>query len=466
MALVLNWSKEQMNNRPKHLWSHGRFSRINLGIFILVFVAIGVYLLLRTWAATSPANGLLGTDPNFFPITVWLQTPESNAVNYKNIGVNTFSGLYNGPSTSSLSALQSAGEGVLLGQQSSALSASFTSYRPVMKGWLQQDEPDNAQPDGNGGYGPCVSPSVIVSQYNAFRAADSTRPVILNLGQGVANINYIGRGSACAGRTDMYPQYAQGADILSFDVYPLNDGYPLTYVADGVDNLLNWGGGKPVWAFIEASPQDSGNPTPTAAQLKNEVWLALTHGASGIQYFCHIFTPSFIEAGCLSISSVKTAMQSVDTEIASLAPVLNSPTVVNGVTASSSSRLDKIVKRYNGDTYVFAASPTSSTNNATFTVTGAGSGTVTVIDESRTLSMTNGGFQDTFSNYGVHLYKISGTTSSPKPGDINGDGRVDITDLSILLANWNSTTNPASDLNADGVVNVFDLSIILSKFGS
>lgn len=53
----------------------------------------------------------------------------------------------------------------------------------------------------------------------------------------------------------------------------------------------------------------------------------------------------------------------------------------------------------------------------------------------------------------------------PKTGDLNSDGRVDIADLSILLANWN-TTNATSDINKDGTVNIFDLSILLSKFGS
>lgn len=60
-------------------------------------------------------------------------------------------------------------------------------------------------------------------------------------------------------------------------------------------------------------------------------------------------------------------------------------------------------------------------------------------------------------------FTVTGGTA--KTGDLNGDGRVDVTDLSILLANWN-TTNANSDINKDGTVNIFDLSILLSKFGS
>lgn len=60
---------------------------------------------------------------------------------------------------------------------------------------------------------------------------------------------------------------------------------------------------------------------------------------------------------------------------------------------------------------------------------------------------------------------LTTSTASQKPGDINGDGQIDITDLSILLSNW-GTANAASDLNKNGLVDIFDLSILLSNFGS
>jgi hypothetical protein len=49
-------------------------------------------------------------------------------------------------------------------------------------------------------------------------------------------------------------------------------------------------------------------------------------------------------------------------------------------------------------------------------------------------------------------------------GDINGDGVVNIFDLSIMLSKW-GTADAASDLNHDGIVNVFDLSALLSHWG-
>jgi hypothetical protein len=55
--------------------------------------------------------------------------------------------------------------------------------------------------------------------------------------------------------------------------------------------------------------------------------------------------------------------------------------------------------------------------------------------------------------------------STPTPiGDINGDGRIDGTDLLILLQNY-LTNNTQADLNHDGIVNMIDASILVNNFG-
>jgi hypothetical protein len=71
--------------------------------------------------------------------------------------------------------------------------------------------------------------------------------------------------------------------------------------------------------------------------------------------------------------------------------------------------------------------------------------------------------QGSIVDIGADEYSSGG--SSPKTSDLNGDGQVNITDLSILLTNYNSS-NAAADLNNDGSVNIFDLSILLTSYGS
>jgi hypothetical protein len=58
------------------------------------------------------------------------------------------------------------------------------------------------------------------------------------------------------------------------------------------------------------------------------------------------------------------------------------------------------------------------------------------------------------------------TKASTPPADINNDGKVDLTDLSILLTNYNKTaTFSTGDLDGNGIVNILDLSVLLSNYG-
>jgi chitodextrinase len=59
------------------------------------------------------------------------------------------------------------------------------------------------------------------------------------------------------------------------------------------------------------------------------------------------------------------------------------------------------------------------------------------------------------------------TVTNPPPallGDLNGDHKVNIYDLSILLSHWGKPG--AGDFNNNGKVDIFDLSVLLSKYGS
>ena len=96
---------------------------------------------------------------------------------------------------------------------------------------------------------------------------------------------------------------------------------------------------------------------------------------------------------------------SVNAQIKSLAPVLNSPFVTSGHSASSS--IEHMVKWDGSNFYVFAAA--RSGGNATFSMPCVGNATATVLGENRTVAMTNGSFTDSFADgNAVHIYRIDG----------------------------------------------------------
>ena len=79
-------------------------------------------------------------------------------------------------------------------------------------------------------------------------------------------------------------------------------------------------------------------------------------------------------------------------------------------------------------------------------------------------------------SYYVQAYDPFGNIASPTvsqaittyfPADINGDGHVNLIDLSILASKWGSTTNLGrADINGDGTVNLIDLSILASEYNA
>lgn len=341
------------------------------------------------------------SDPTFFPISVWLQSP-SSAPQYAAIGINQYIGLYQGPTQSDLTTLSQDNMPAYCDQNSVGLA---NLSNKIIAGWTQQDEPDNAQPV-DGGYGPCVAPATIQSLYQTMKKNDPSRPVFLNLGQGVANDAWIGRGS-CSGQTQDYPEYCKGADVVSFDIYPINSGLDITLVATGVDRLgqyVNWK--KPVWNWIECTRIDQANPKPTPEQVKAEVWMSIVHGSMGIGYFVHQFTPTFDEHALLDDATMKPAVAAIDQQIHDLAPALNTPPITNAVTVQSSSKVDVLVKRQGGKLYVFAVSMTATPTTATFTLTHDAMTSANVLGETRQIAISQNAFQDAFGAYAVHLYEL------------------------------------------------------------
>ena len=356
-----------------------------------------------------------------FPIAVWLQSP-ANATRYKAAGINLYIGLWKGPTEAQLEALKMAGMPVICAQNQVGLQHKDD---PVIVGWMHGDEPDNAQSLGPGkGYGPPILPATIQRDYQQLKAKDRSRPVVLNLGQGVAWDGWRGRGVRTNHPED-YPEYAKGSDIVSFDIYPACHRSPevagnLWYVARGVKRLRDWTDHKkPVWCCIECTHISNPEARATPHQVRAEVWMALVHGAQGIIYFSHQFEPKFIEAGLLADRQMLAAVTRLNQQIHRLAPVLCRPTVVDVVTVESSNDevpLATLVKQKGEFLYVFAVAMRDGETRATLRLDGAApTAEVEVLGEGRNLRAVDGVFADTFHAWDVHLYKIPWSGLSERP---------------------------------------------------
>jgi len=361
--------------------------------------------------------------PSFFPIGVWLQLP-SHAMELSKIGVNVYVGNNAGTDplmASDLATLKSLGMYAIIGQDSVGLANIDDAT--IVGWWMTPDEPDNAQSNGMGGYGPPVAPATLVTQYQAYVKADPTRPVWLGLGQGVAYDNYEGRGS----NPPPESQYVPASDIVSFDIYPYNNCGGDTNAqatcgqfwlnAFGIDRLHMWSNrGQAVWSDFETTVIAASTTTgPTPMQTRSEVWLGLIHGANGILYFIDSWNPSFREDAIFETPAMVTAVTALDQEIAMLAPVLNSATIPNLVSVSSSNAaapIDTMVKASGTKLYVMSAISRTGTTMGSFTIAGmTGSAAATVLGENRTVNITKGAFTDAFAQNDVHVYVIDLSTA-------------------------------------------------------
>lgn len=372
-------------------------------------------------ATVSPyARWELGppTDAGFFPIGVWLQDPR-HAERYRELGVNTYVGLWQGPTEEQLAALAAAGMKVVCGFNEVGRAHLDD---PTIVAWMLPDEPDNreAKPAA-GDKGDKAekkvrnTPAEIQAIAERLRERDPRRPVWLNLGQGVANDDFKGRGA----RLVDYPEYAAASDILSFDVYPVanlkrSDGADLLwYLAKGLGRLREWGGPEKVlWNFIECTSIHDPALKATPEQVRSEVWISIVHGSRGIVWFVHQFVPELDTTALFKDAPMVAMVKRVNAELASYAAVLNGPDQpgVEVTSAPADVPVALLAKRHGEDVWVFAVGMRNAPTEATFRWRGsaqaASAAAVEVLGEERRLPLADGSWRDRFAPWAVHVYKL------------------------------------------------------------
>ncbi len=421
---------------------------------------------------------------DYFPVGVWLQSP-GDAWSWKNAGVNFYAGLWKGPTANQLSMLQSANMQVVCNQNETALvwqNQQTNDGKPLIIGYMQEDEPDNCQPVAGGGYGPPTPPEDIQQHYALITDTEPTRPVFLNLSQGIGwdSQTWTGQGGYIDPETD-YPAYIAGSDIASFDIYPMDCAHAQTCgdpwrPALGVQRLGQYSPPNHIiWNFIETGDISANGSQATVEQIRAQIWMSIINGSRGIIYFIHGKT-SYSDFDSRALlreeNSEKLAgITALNNEITQLAPVINSNENTLDVQiedVSGLTEVDFMVRQYQQKTYIFSAGMRDSSTVKKFSLSSKFCGTVEVLNQSRQIQINDGIFTDTFNGFDVNIYKID---SSLIPGDINKDGIVSFLDFFLLSQAWltsrgNADFNSNCDLNspADSVINQNDLKVILTNW--
>jgi hypothetical protein len=343
----------------------------------------------------------------FLPIMQWLQS-SSRIAYQKELGINTFVG--NGGGNSSAEYLaECEAQGVWCVMDPADMSVSND---PALFGWIFGDEPDL---DSN-----AVEPSEIEAQYEEIKQADPKHPTLLTLTSGF--FSEMDPPDWMNGDRSRYSEYAGASDAVGFDLYPVYGWCRpdwLYYVGASQEELVSqYAPDRATYQWIECvrtssqwcdlderAPDDG----PTPAEVRNEVWQAIVHGAKAIGYFTHSWECPAYTQFCLSTEQ-EAELERTNAELTALTiPILSAPyeqTVT--VTSSSTARIDWATRRVASQVTLIAVNVETSAVDVSFEVPGLISGApISVHDEDRALSPVGESFTDSFEPLAVHIYDIA-----------------------------------------------------------
>ena len=459
---------------------------------------------------------------------VWLQSP-SKAGLYQAVGVNQFVGLWDGtveadPKDGPILPLlrqynmpfSATGESALAGPD-----AARHLSDPIIDAGCRWTSRTMRSRSG-GRLRRLHSPSAIISN-TSLKAADPKRPVYLGLGQGTGYNSgscYYGRGwnvLFCGARISTITRCTFRAATSS----------PATFIRRMTRTRSGGSAGQRTVCAIGAIIQETGPSGYRVGELRQKPFRHADPGggrSGGLDDdYSRRARPSVFRPPVCARSEedsilhpehadVKAAVARTNIQVAALARVLNTPSVGNGVSVTSSSAhaaINVLLKRYGGCTFLLAindglpqnqtpsANPIEETSlfcrgsspctdsiakaGGALSMSPAGATTATFalrdfpahataieLREKRQIPVSNGVFSGDFAtSYAWHLYQI---LFDPNPraallGDVNGDGKVDASDVLIVKAAMGSVAgqpgyDPRADVIRDGTVDSADLAIV------
>lgn len=323
--------------------------------------------------ATTGNGALLLNGQPTFPKIVWDQCSDGVAGNLA-VGIDLFMG--NGCGSSMQLATWLSGTAYVVGdaqEEPSARAGAIGTFLP--------DEWDTHLP-------------------NDFSAADAARAIPPSPGSGprfltLTNHFYRHAAPLPQGR-GMYPGLAATADVLGFDLYPLQNWCRFDSFGDVFDSQLDLvalARGKPTFQWIEARRMDcSGEQLdPTPATLRAESWLSIAGGAHGIGYFPNNWS-----------ADVGAEIARVNHEISTLVPALVEPAIAASATLDSPVRVG--ARDHNGAVYVIAVNASRAPATATLTIPALVDRTLITLDGQHKAEAKGGAFTATFAPLESRVY--------------------------------------------------------------
>ncbi len=321
---------------------------------------------------TSNSVILLNGQPSF-PKLVWAQCPDAVAANLA-VGIDLFMG--NGCGTGADLAKWVSGRAFVLADAQAPAAA-----RAGTVGTHLPDEWDTHLPGD-------------------LTTADALRLVPEIPGSGPRFLtltnHFYSRANPLPQGKGMYPALAASADVLGFDLYPLQNWCRFDSFGDVFDSQLDLvalGRGRPTFQWIEARRMDcmGDQLDPTPETVRAEAWLSIAGGAHAIGYFPNNWS---VEVGA--------EIARTNHEIQGLVPALVEPAIAASVSLGSYVKAG--AREHNGAVYVIAVNASRSAATASINVPALGDRVLRSLDGQHTVTANGGSFTDSFGPLEVRVY--------------------------------------------------------------
>jgi hypothetical protein len=254
----------------------------------------------------------------FFPLIVWQECPDRWPSDLRS-GINLFAG---NPCTGLANLLTAVAGRALVAGSSDDIAGTVG---PGLLGWFYADEAD---------------------------ARGLTGPGLIPLGAGLRFLtltsHFFSRAAPLPNGRAMYPGLVEKADVVGFDLYPLQElcrPELLPWVYDAQRALRQVAPGRATFQWIEVRELKCPQPAAavTAATIRVESWLAIAGGATGLAYFPPNWVPG-----------IASVIRGLADRIDQLRPaLLTAPVRVTVAPAAPSVRAS--ARRFGGALYLIAA---------------------------------------------------------------------------------------------------------------